>query len=597
LIAVRFRIAALAVGALALTAAAYQKEIVALVDARSADGRAISGFARLDSQSLRDPGTGRQHAGGATLVLQVPGVTGPATFDGKNGYIAVDGYSIGADGGRAANGAPKKPELGALQISKAVDATSPVFSNHYFTGEPFKGVTTLEFAAPNSKAPEQVIELTNATVVSDAIDGSSGGTSEQLTFAYAGIKFCTAAVQSSTLTCTQYNFTAPPTPPPPTATPSASPSATPTPAVTPSPTPRPTPTPVVTASPTPTPTPTASPSPIAISEFSTGLSPGAVPALIRVAHGQMWFAENGTSQIATISTSGVIHEYTTTTGGSGPVEVVEAPAAAFGAVNNMFTENATNKIGVMDTSGNMINEYTIPTESSEPFGLTTDSSGSDLWFTQNSSGQIGKMTTGGAVSEFDTDSEPVSITENVSNLKLYFTEPGYIGVVNSPTSEPVLHEYALPGSGSPWGIAQGSDGQMWFTDQGTDAIGSFNTSTNAIAEYSTGITQGDTYPRDIASGPDGALWFTEWGANKIGRIDPTTHAITEYPVSNVDNPNPRPYGIVKDPTGAAYMWFTESTGNKIGRIGPIPNSGASSGIRRRGSLRAHATGSVHPNKP
>jgi virginiamycin B lyase len=133
---------------------------------------------------------------------------------------------------------------------------------------------------------------------------------------------------------------------------------------------------------------------------------------------------------------------------------------------------------------------------------------------------------------------------------------------------------------------------MWFTDEGSNAIGAMNTTTHAIVEYTTGLTLGDSYPRDIATGPDGALWFTEWQANKIGRIDPTTHVITEYPIST---PNSKPYGIVKDPS-FPYMWFTECNGNKIGSIGPIPVT-SGGGSRHRGLAGTRAAGTVHLKKP
>lgn len=305
----------------------------------------------------------------------------------------------------------------------------------------------------------------------------------------------------------------------------------------------------------------------------------------------MWFAENGTGKIGTITTAGAITEYGVTTAGSGPVEITQAPIGLLGS-NNAFTENNADKIGVMDPSGAMVNEYSVA-PGSKPFGLTTDSSGSDLWFTQNCAGEIGEMTSitsGGVITEFTTATNPLSIVENVSNLNLYFTEPGgYIGVVNTPTSVPNVKEYSnglLPGA-SPWGIALGSDGQMWFTDQGADAVGAFNTTTHAIVEYTAGITPGDTYPRDIASGPDGALWFTEWGANKIGRIDPATQAVTEY---SIPTSNSRPYGIVED---GSYMWFTETSGNKVGKIGPI--QGTVGGRRRSlAGARAHAWATVRP---
>ena len=69
-----------------------------------------------------------------------------------------------------------------------------------------------------------------------------------------------------------------------------------------------------------------------------------------------------------------------------------------------------------------------------------------------------------------------------------------------------------------------------------------------------------SFPGAISSGSDGSLWFTEQGTNQIGRIT-TSGQITEYmiPTANSD-----PYGIVKGPDG--NMWFTEVNGNKIGKI-------------------------------
>jgi virginiamycin B lyase len=308
----------------------------------------------------------------------------------------------------------------------------------------------------------------------------------------------------------------------------------------------------------------------------------------------MWFAENGAGKIGAVTTGGVISEFTTTTANSGPAEIVEAPNQLVENTSDYaFTENAAGKIGVMDSTGHMINEFVVP--AAGPFGLTTDSSGSDLWFTQNGGGGLGQMTSetsGGTINEFTTESYPQSIVENVSDLKLYFTEPGYIGVVSSPSNSPTINEYStgLPEGASPWGIAEDGNQQIWFTDQGLDAIGLFNTSNHTSTEYSSGITPGDTYPRDIALGPDGAMWFTEWGADKIGRIDPVTDVITEYPVTTGSNP----YGIVKDPSGAPYMWFTLCSG-AIGKIGPIPGSGVIGGRHRAfAGAHAHASAKLHP---
>src|SRR5260370_27258868 len=53
-------------------------------------------------------------------------------------------------------------------------------------------------------------------------------------------------------------------------------------------------------------------------------------------------------------------------------------------------------------------------------------------------------------------------------------------------------------------------------------------------------------PGWITAGPDGNLWFTDAGTNAIGTINPATHAITEFPIPT-RSANPR--GITAGPDG------------------------------------------------
>jgi hypothetical protein len=79
-----------------------------------------------------------------------------------------------------------------------------------------------------------------------------------------------------------------------------------------------------------------------------------------------------------------------------------------------------------------------------------------------------------------------------------------------------------------------------------------------ITEYP--IPTADNSPFGITAGPDGNLWFTERGSNKIGRIT-TSGNITEFTL-----PTPRSglFGITAGPDG--NLWFTEASGDKIGRL-------------------------------
>jgi virginiamycin B lyase len=68
-------------------------------------------------------------------------------------------------------------------------------------------------------------------------------------------------------------------------------------------------------------------------------------------------------------------------------------------------------------------------------------------------------------------------------------------------------------------------------------------------------------PYGIAAGPDGALWFTEWGANRVGRITAGGE------VSGVALPTPgaEPHGIAAGPDGA--LWVALEAG-RIARVAP-----------------------------
>ena len=220
-----------------------------------------------------------------------------------------------------------------------------------------------------------------------------------------------------------------------------------------------------------------------------------------------------------------------------------------------FTENASNKIGRITMSGG-ITEYplTPPSGSSVFCGIAAGPDGA-LWFTETDGNKIGRITTSGAVTEYALPTAGSSsryITAGPDGA-LWFTEGNKIGRI---TTSGVITEYPLPTPGSSgMYITAGPDGALWFTEFGA-AIGRITTS-GAVTEYPLPTPAGSSNMY-ITAGPDGALWFTE--ANKIGRIT-TSGVVTEYSIPTLDS---NPQKITIGPDGA--LWFTESFGNKIGRI-------------------------------
>jgi virginiamycin B lyase len=66
----------------------------------------------------------------------------------------------------------------------------------------------------------------------------------------------------------------------------------------------------------------------------------------------------------------------------------------------------------MITPGGTFTEYQLPTANSGPRSITTGPEG-NLWFTESTAGQIGRITPGGSITEFaisTANSNPWGIT-------------------------------------------------------------------------------------------------------------------------------------------------------------------------------------------
>lgn len=133
-----------------------------------------------------------------------------------------------------------------------------------------------------------------------------------------------------------------------------------------------------------------------------------------------------------------------------------------------------------------------------------------------------------------------------------------------------IREFPTPVDSSPFAIAAGPDGSLWYTDIGK--IGRITTE-GAITEFPLS-TRG--LPQGIAAGPDGALWFTEEGDGRIGRIT-TEGMVTEFALPDDGGYQAAPIGIAAGPDGALWFtdgneWFTDGNG-KVEQIGRITTAG------------------------
>lgn len=110
----------------------------------------------------------------------------------------------------------------------------------------------------------------------------------------------------------------------------------------------------------------------------------------------------------------------------------------------------------------------------------------------------------------------------------------------------------------PVGIADGPDGNLWFTSSANDRIGRLTPEGQMLTTAPAGVDD----PGDITTGPDGNLWFTSRGNDRIGRITPFG-VVTTFPAVDAD----QPFDIVGGPDG--NLWFTARANDRVGRITPV----------------------------
>jgi streptogramin lyase len=225
-------------------------------------------------------------------------------------------------------------------------------------------------------------------------------------------------------------------------------------------------------------------------------------------------------------------------------------------------------------------------------GLRAGAGGS-VWFVDNETGKVGKITPGGTIAEFDTG--------RPSYPRPFPPAPGPGGsVFFGAQQEGVgagIGRLAADGSMSFFSDGLSPDvteigplaitrGDVWFgieregepgttgSADGRVAIGRLDP-TGTVTEFSKCL-QPDQMPQDLVRGPDGNVWFLSGPAYNnnyltpgIGRITPTGQ-IAEFQ----DGLRPG-YGLTDLVSGAGRLWFLNPDGGRIGELRPPrgkPNS-------------------------
>jgi virginiamycin B lyase len=191
-----------------------------------------------------------------------------------------------------------------------------------------------------------------------------------------------------------------------------------------------------------------------------------------------------------------------------------------------------------------------------------------VWFSERYTSQIGRMSPRGRfqILSFDMANHMSTDIAAGSDGAMWFTFPNSVpsydtGKIGRITVDGHASFIPIPWTSDAESITAGPDGNMWFADHVSSAIGRV-TMTGEVTRFPIPGPTG-TYPYQIASGPDGALWFTDFNGRRIGRL--TTDGEASFVA--VPEEDGYPDAITAGPDG--NLWFTLDETGRIARLTPV----------------------------
>ena len=144
----------------------------------------------------------------------------------------------------------------------------------------------------------------------------------------------------------------------------------------------------------------------------------------------------------------------------------------------------------------------------------------------------------------------------------------YYLIDDTYTLRPQVSQYAIEypmrdSSSVPNAIAVDSSGNLWFTLMNSSSLAELNPSNGLMHQYRipTGADNGTTSWGLVIDNSRELVWFTEQATNSVWSFNMRTHHFTRYLLKTQFG---FPFGIALDNQG--NIWFTEFFGNKIGEI-------------------------------
>lgn len=288
---------------------------------------------------------------------------------------------------------------------------------------------------------------------------------------------------------------------------------------------------------------------------------GLLAAALLAACGKGTPLTSGTSTPGPPYVPNVSSEYTVPTASSRPMGLV----AVASTITVWFTENASSKIGTLTQQGVISTpEPLTPSKNAGPSGIASGPNGL-LWFAETNIGKVGQISNSvpPVISEFllSNTARPTNVTLG-SDGNMWITDPATNAIWKVSQKGIVGGPCLLPAKADPTSIVTGSDGSLWFTEAGLNKMGRLPvTNTSACGT----ITQFNIPTRNaglstVVAGADGALWFTERNAKKLGRMLVTGHVAAEYSLAPASSATALVEGIDNN------FYFADPASDQIGQF-------------------------------
>ncbi|HLL52224.1 MAG TPA: hypothetical protein VK447_01675 [Myxococcaceae bacterium] len=210
----------------------------------------------------------------------------------------------------------------------------------------------------------------------------------------------------------------------------------------------------------------------------------------------IWFTGKGTGTVGRLTQDGKVTTYPLKTVGSVPIYV------RAGNDGTMWvTELVGNAIARITADGK-VTEFPIPTNNSRPIAIVPEPGSNAMWFSEEAGNRVARIAPDGTITEY-----PVPMTQsNVILAGLAFDSAGNLWV----------QQYINQNDPTPTQPSPSGGDYIIKIDKSIRTTAPADISKVPMTFYKVPTLQ--TVMHRIVQGPDGNIWFTELGSNKVGKL-------------------------------------------------------------------------------